>query len=839
MGIKTGRACVGHAALATVSTLALLSGAAAQEAAPEPNRLPEIVVTAQQRTQSVLDVPIAVQVVTSEQIQAIGADDMADLAPFIPGLTVSGSPTQPHFTIRGISTSDFGVGTDPAVGIYVDGVYSARSGSSLLAFDDVSQIEVLKGPQGTLFGRNAAAGAISITSNKPSDEYEGDVSVRLGSYGERRGEAVLNIPLTDDFAIRIDGVDNHSEGWLKDAASGKDLNSQDNFATRVAARWRLDDKTTAILTWSHDNLDQPARPLVSVVPLVDSAPISNIFPGQRPPFPVNPAGFLNPFDVPVKNDAIDNHEWRRLDDLTLSLTHDYGWVQISSLSNFRYFHTENLEDEDGTNLPWLYFDTNNREKNEQYYQEFKLSHADDLLDWVGGVSYYREHAEQTSDAHTNTSALDTAAYNTAGVAPFATIDQLLSAGLGAPYTGFENQAWEEPMVNRGGRYDAYAAFGDVIWHAMDKLDVTLGARFTHDDKAYTWDAPLRDAPGIDAAIASFGDVAGLTQTLTQILEGAGYGPALAAGTAKQLVGAATTNFIFSFPGLTPGDTVGLSHSWSNFSPRIVLSYKITPQVNTFVSFTEGYKAGGFNSVEPPTPAATGLPEFANEKVRSYEGGIKSTFPDESLRLDASIYHYEYLNKQSIVLVPTGSTAEYLINTEDDQATGVDVDALWAPIDGLELSAEAGYIDATVMRPGPLIAGVIQPVSGGPTGEPLFSAVFSAAYTIPLGDDNDLRFNAEHSYRGHTRCNNDTPSISNISSCNYHLPFDTNAAQSRTDMRVSFLGDKDRFEISAFVNNVFDNRYITGLGGLTAPTFGAVTAEITAPRLAGVDMTIKF
>ena len=129
----------------------------------------EITVTAQLRTQSLQDVPLAIQVVDRALIEDVAAEDMSDLNGFVPGLVVSGdSPTQPRYQIRGIQTGDFGVGTDPAVGVYVDGIYAARSGASMLAFNDIERIEVLKGPQGTLFGRNSAAGAISIVTTQPS-----------------------------------------------------------------------------------------------------------------------------------------------------------------------------------------------------------------------------------------------------------------------------------------------------------------------------------------------------------------------------------------------------------------------------------------------------------------------------------------------------------------------------------------------------------------------------------------------------------------------------------------------------------------------------------------------
>ena len=161
------------------------------------------------------------QVVDSALIEDVAAENMSDLNGFVPGLVVSGdSPTQPRYQIRGIQTGDFGVGTDPAVGVYVDGIYAARSGASMLAFNDIERIEVLKGPQGTLFGRNSAAGAISIVTTQPKDEFDSLLRVRFGEFGKQYYEGMLNTPIGDSVALRINGVYNKSDGWLQDAATG-------------------------------------------------------------------------------------------------------------------------------------------------------------------------------------------------------------------------------------------------------------------------------------------------------------------------------------------------------------------------------------------------------------------------------------------------------------------------------------------------------------------------------------------------------------------------------------------------------------------------------------------
>ena len=210
-----------HMVLAGAGFAAAMPGIAmAQESCAEV--IEEITVTAQLRTQSMQDVPIAMQVVDSALIADVAAENLGDLNGFVPGLVVSGdSPTQPRYQIRGIQTGDFGVGTDPAVGVYVDGIYAARTGASLLAFNDIERIEVLKGPQGTLFGRNSAAGAISIITTQPKDEFDALMRVRFGEFGKQYYEGMVNTPIGDSVALRINGIYNKSDGWLQDCGHGR------------------------------------------------------------------------------------------------------------------------------------------------------------------------------------------------------------------------------------------------------------------------------------------------------------------------------------------------------------------------------------------------------------------------------------------------------------------------------------------------------------------------------------------------------------------------------------------------------------------------------------------
>src|SRR6202167_3500162 len=196
--------------------------------------LDTVTVTAQRRSESSQDVPIALQVVTSVQIEKLDATDLSKMSGYVPGLAVDGSqPTQPGFTLRGISVSDFGIGTDSPIGIYEDGVYTGKTGGALLLFNDVQHIEVLKGPQGTLFGRNSAAGAISVVTNQPTDDWGADAKVRFGNFGEEYYEAMVNAALSPDLAARLTFVDNRSDGWLRNDATGERYDRNGDWGLRA------------------------------------------------------------------------------------------------------------------------------------------------------------------------------------------------------------------------------------------------------------------------------------------------------------------------------------------------------------------------------------------------------------------------------------------------------------------------------------------------------------------------------------------------------------------------------------------------------------------------------
>ncbi len=778
--------------------------AADTAAAPSAN-LEEVIVTAQRREQRLQDVPIAVQVVSADAIEKVAAEDIAQMSRFVPGLIVSDdSPTQPHYQLRGIGASDFGVGTDPAVGVYVDGVYAARSGASLLAFNDIERIEVLRGPQGTLLGRSSAAGAISIVTKKPTDELEGSLDVRLGNENKRRVEGMFNAPLASGIALRINAVTNEADGYLTDAATGRKLNPEKNWATRAALRWDLDSGTQLQLAWNHDDVNQLARPAIGLIPVSAN--------GTTPPI-VTPttdgSTWLNPINAPIYNDVVGDRESRKLDEFVLTFSHRFGDVEFKSTTDWRQFATENREDEDGTNNIATYFDTANVEHNANWYQEFKLSSHNTLLDWVAGASYSSEHAQQHSDTDLYTDGADTV-LNNLGLAPGGLFGPT-SAAL-APF-GFPTMLglpWRETMYDDG-RFKSLGVFGDVIWHLSERINLTTGLRYSRDQKDFAWAAPYRQAPVLDGiidAIAAAGvfaipDLLPPQQTYQQ-------------------------NLIFTY-GQTPGTTYtyATSSSWSDLSPRVVLDYKINSDSMVYASVSKGFTPGGFDSV-----SVNG--RYDNETVWNYEAGLKSAIPDAHLYVDVAAYYYQYKNKQSLSLTTLANgVPQYLVSTSDQKANGVDLELRWQPVGAFTLGFAAAYIDATYTK---YVSQYGTDLAGQPTGEPTFSFSANGDYSLALSDGSHLDFFLATSYRGATRCNADA--LAN-KSCLPAANFPIGTSETITDARVGWKSSNGKWGVSLFANNLFDKRYVTGIDQITAATFGTPTASVNAPRRYGIDLHAAF
>ncbi|WP_448479331.1 TonB-dependent receptor [Pseudoxanthomonas mexicana] len=774
----------------------------------DATNLDAIVVTAQSRQQELQDVPIALQVVDQQLLDDVAADNLGDIDAFVPGLVVDAAqPTQPSFRLRGAETSDFGIGTDPAVGVFVDGVYGGRGGGVLLPFVDVERIEVLKGPQGTLFGRNTAAGAISLVTRRPQDELEARLRLRLGNYGKQYADAMWNLPTGDNSALRFNALFNHSDGWFQDGATGKDLGGENVWATRAAWQVGLGENTTALVSWDHESLDQNGRVTTGIVPLP-------AYP-QRPPVPVDPDDYLDPRDIPTYSDAT-NAEWRTFDGVTLIVDHALTWGHLTSTTSWRQYDALNQTEEDGTNRADLYIDSVNTESNETFYQEFKFAGSNARLDWVAGASFFKEDADQTSEVNTNTAAVDNIVRNL-GVAyelgvpdgSLFNFTSMLAQMNGIPIS-LVGDRWNERFTNTLST-TAYAAFGDVIWRATDKLNLTFGLRYTRDEKDFTWLNTPRNAPELEAKL--------------DLLESLGFFDALAQMGIPITRELLTFDMAFIDPPamVNKGVLVRDKRSWSDFSPRFVVDYHFNDKAMVFGSLAKGYKAGGFNALQIG-------PAFENEDVWNAEVGIKQSFGRFSY--NASLFHYRYDNRQSIRLIDPDPNnpvdiPRFVFDTGDLEATGIDFDMRWKVTDAFTLDAQAEWIDSKYKD---YVTPEGVDLDGEPTGEPRFTASVGAAYRMSLGDSGDLRLSARHAYRGRTRCNAGSDLQGD---CGVNALLDIGEPRERTDVRVGWTSPQGTWSWAVYGNNIFDNQYVKGLNTYGRGPLGVVGATISEPRTYGM------
>lgn len=759
-------------------------------------QLQEIIVTAQRREQSLQDVPISVTAFNEASIDALSAESIGDLDTFTPGLTINDtSITQPSFTIRGVQTDDFGIGTDPSVGIFVDGIYSGRSGSSLIFFNDVNRVEVLKGPQGTLFGRNTSGGAISIVTNKPDDERSASGTLQIGNYRKVRGDLTLNLPLTDTLYLRLNGVANYRRGYLRDALTGERREGEGNESSRAALRWAPSADTDFVLAWDHDDTHKDGPFAIGIS---DNA-LSN-----------DPRG-------PFTNDVIDDKETRILNGLSLIGTHHAGPLTFTSISSFKAFETHNREDEDGTANPRLYLDTENIEKNRSYYQELRVGYDSERLNGILGASYFHENGRQTSAVTLLSDSVDNLLDAVAGFPIFT----ILNTFGGLPVFG---QQFREDMNNRA-KNDSYAVFGDATYHISDPLSVTAGIRYTHDKKQFTWENGGFDGGGLKSITAP-------GAFYNAILGAPAFPDAAQISAADFFRATVGPNGLIFDEGALEGVPFTRTATFNDVSPRFVVQYDVQPDVHLFASASRGYKAGGFNSVQINS-------FFAPENVWNFEGGFKSELFDRRLRFNASAYFFKYKNRQSISLEQTGGQLpQYITRSGDSKAYGIDAELQYVVSPDLNVGLVAGWIDSTwVTR---VEQGV--DISGEPTGEPKFRGIASAHYNHDMGGNaGSIFLDATYSYTSRQRENGSTRFTDAMIApyVDFTKLGRLRSARNIVNARIGWRSPNDRVSIAAYAENLLNLRYYRTLNTITADIFNTPYARAEHPGFYGVELGFRF
>ncbi|WP_045825736.1 TonB-dependent receptor [Teredinibacter turnerae] len=367
-------------ALAAMITAFTTGSALAQDNADLNYRMTEeelVVVGTQKRDQDMMEVPIAVDALGPTDLKETGALMLGEIADYTPGFKFSKDDVvQGGATMRGITSSNISTGGDPSVAVFFDDVYMPRAAQSV-PFADIERIEILKGPQGTLFGKNAAAGVVHIVPNAPKMEREGFASVRLGDYGLLRGEAMLNIPINGAAAFRINALSDQRDSYIENVNQdyeGEELGNRNQKAARASFLMDLSSATRVQFAVDWNDLDQGYKANIGVSPYA-----YNIDPGSRK----------------MASDVEDGHETRDMTGYSVKLNHEFSDEWSAKLvTSFRDWEVSGRDDTDGTADATRYVDTVNYENSDIFYNELQFNFATSKLNAVGGVTYSVEDIYQ-------------------------------------------------------------------------------------------------------------------------------------------------------------------------------------------------------------------------------------------------------------------------------------------------------------------------------------------------------------------------------------------------------------------------------------------------------------
>ncbi len=601
----------------------------------------EIIVTATRRNERLSDVPVAVSAISSEQLQNSGGTDIRQLNQLAPSLLVSSATNESNGAarIRGIGTVGENPGLESSVAVFIDGVYRSRTGVGLNDLGPIDHVEVLRGPQGTLFGRNASAGLINITTAMPKFEFGGGAEVGYGNYNNFRGVGSLTGPIMGDkLAFRIDGLYNRRDGFVQDVISGRGINNRNRFLIRGQLLFQPTDSLSFRLIGDYNQKNEECCAAAIISPTQNLSRDANgnvVFSansiqaleqrlGGVFALPTNGAKYVYQTSVtPGVNYNQATRDWG----VSGELNWDVGPGKLTSITAYREFRNRAGQDADFNNLDLLRRSDQNR-KFQTFTQELRYQGKafNDRLDYLIGGYYAHETLRTDDDLKYGN---DFERYYNAQFAAFGP-NFLANFARAAGYVPPAGQSvLNGTGIVQGGYFkqksDNYAFFThDVISIVPDKVLLTLGGRYTHETKDLSgvfisnnnFCGYLRNLPA-GTPIGPGGALTGLRPTVTSV--------------------ACIINNT-SGPGFNPGDP-GTQRNESEFTGTAVLSVKPTKNLLIYGSYSRGYKAGGYNldtsALNATSPSANNL-QFAPEIVHAFEVGAK--FDARSFKLNAALFY---------------------------------------------------------------------------------------------------------------------------------------------------------------------------------------------------------
>jgi iron complex outermembrane receptor protein len=778
--------------LACTAGFGIFSGTAAAQV------LEEVTVTAERRETALQDTPISIVALSSETLERKGIEDISDVALFTPNLAINGSRgygnNQPTFSIRGISGGG-GTTSERGVALYIDGIYVPRTNGSVFRVFDIERIEVLRGPQGTLFGRNSTGGAVRIVTRQPGPEFESYLRGTLGNFDRREISGMVNIPVSETFSLRAQGAWLDQEGYVRRGT--QDLGSSQDWVGRVQGALKLGDSAnlTVGLLYTDSRSDGSPQDLETfdMQPglvqgnFADWVSDAYVRAGQAPLATLNDQRIvLNDFTLPAicllddfdpdwdaaceqSNDnkyyqADAKLEWNLGDTLKLTSTSGYAKLDHVGQTDWQLLGTERRPDDVESKV---------------LYQELQLNAGlfGGKVDLVTGLNFFYEDA---SSAGFLVNRRGTSTFSPAGGAANGNGD----AGLFIT----ANIATEQ-------KSRSYGWFNSATWHITNAFNFTVGARLAYDEK---------EIEQTRFAASDFVPAPGTTST-----------------------------------------TVNADDNWSEIDWRGTLDYHFTDDLMAYVTASKAYRAGQYTlNILPNVPGPLQSDDFINpvppEKVLNYELGARSTWFDGRVRFNPTAFYMFWSSRQAArqIVDPSAPVGFRIgiVDSGDVDIYGVELDTQIAVTEHLSFDGALGITRYKLKDPVANSGPNLFPSQASP------SYNFGATYTLPLGTSSALAANVNYAYIGEQETH---PTANSDSS--YLLP-----SYNLVNARVTWTAPGARMNVALFANNLLDKTYATyatrfgggywdaGSGaGVAAPPRSALGAVRGRPREFGVTVQYDF
>ncbi len=606
-------------------------------------RLEEIIVTAQKRAQKLQDVPISVSAVTGAKMEEAGLTNLESLSSYVPNFSINQTGISTTISIRGIN-SGISQGFEQSVGMYVDGIYYGRAQLARAPIFDVERVEVLRGPQGILFGKNSIAGAVSVITAKPSDEFEASVTALYEpEHSERDVRMVFSGPLGDTVYGRIAILDREMDGFYNNVLLNEDEPGLEEQTFRGTLGWEVSDTLYATLKVEKGKFDVVGK---NIEVNFDTAEETGV--GLSTIYPALSGGDILDSDVDFSRQANGDFSNNDTENITLNIEYEMGSLTLTSITGYNAYEYEELCDCDFTGLNTLTLGLD--EEFDQISQELRVtSPTGETIEYIAGLFYQTNDLTFHDDFNVPTTSALTA----------------VSASL-AGYNSQRNFEQDSTL---------WAAFSQITWNISDTFRATLGGRYTSEEKDASREYISSTLGPNDEAIPGTG--------VTQL--------EFAENVLRAEVHA-----------------VSDSRDESAFTPLINFQWDATGDLMLYATYTKGFKAGGFDTRsnaspdpsvgipeaittlagQPPSPV--GVFEFEEEEATSFEVGAKMSALDGAAELNIALYRTDYDDLQ--VSIFDGGLGFNVGNAAEARIQGAEFDGRWRVTAPLTLSASLAYLD---------------------------------------------------------------------------------------------------------------------------------------------------